>query len=65
MAKILDAVLTSPRPLGASEIASALGLSRPTAQRYLTDLERRSLITLELSYGSTGRPVHRYRRPSP
>jgi response regulator of citrate/malate metabolism len=38
-------------------------MSRPTAQRYLTELHRKGLIELELSYGATGRPVHRYRSP--
>ncbi len=61
MAKILDVITRSGEPLGASEIAHTLGMSRPTAQRYLSELERRRLIHLELSYGATGRPVHRYR----
>lgn len=60
MAKVLDAVEHSPHPLDATEIAGAIGVSRPTAQRYLSELERRKLIRLQLSYGATGRPVHRY-----
>lgn len=61
MSKILKAIVDATQPLGAAEVADTLGLSRPTAQRYLTDLERRGLVALELSYGATGRPVHRYR----
>jgi response regulator of citrate/malate metabolism len=61
MAKIYEAVVASPKPLSAADIAEHLGLSRPTAQRYLTDLERRALLELDLEYGSTGRPIHRYR----
>ena len=61
MSKILDAVIEAPGPTGATDIATALGLSRPTAQRYLTELQRRGMVELELEYGATGRPVHRYR----
>jgi response regulator of citrate/malate metabolism len=61
MATILDAVRTAGKPLAANEIAEFLGLSRPTAQRYLTRLERQGLVELQLEYGSAGRPVHRYR----
>jgi response regulator of citrate/malate metabolism len=60
MTKVLETIRNAARPIGASEVAAALGMSRPTAQRYLSDLERRSRIRLELSYGATGRPVHRY-----
>lgn len=62
MAKVFDVVRNAPQPLDATEIAGAIGVSRPTAQRYLSELERRKLICLQLSYGATGRPVHRYRR---
>lgn len=65
MAKILDVVTASTEPCAASVIAAELGISRPTAQRYLTELERRGLLELELEYGATGRPIHRYARPVP
>jgi len=54
--KILDAV-------GAAEVAEQLGISRPTAQRYLAELERTGVVELVLSYGSTGRPINRYQTP--
>jgi response regulator of citrate/malate metabolism len=60
MQKILDAVRESRRPLGASALARQLGVSRPTAQRYLSELHRRGAIELHLEYGSAGRPVHLY-----
>jgi response regulator of citrate/malate metabolism len=60
MVKILGAVSAAAEPTSASEIAQQLGMSRPTAQRYLTDLERRGLLELDLAYGSAGRPIHRY-----
>jgi len=65
MAKILHAVVTAPEPVSAADIAQHLGLSRPTAQRYLTELQRRRLVQLDLEYGSTGRPIHRYRAAHP
>jgi response regulator of citrate/malate metabolism len=53
-------VVHSTEPLGASEIAGSVGISRPTAQRYLSELERKGLVDLHLAYGSTGRPVNTY-----
>ncbi|MGO4690233.1 response regulator [Glaciibacter sp. 2TAF33] len=46
--------------LSASEIAAQVGISRATAQRYLTQLEHIGAVRLELRYGQTGRPEHRY-----
>lgn len=65
MVKILASVNEAATPVSAAEIAKRLGMSRPTAQRYLTDLQRRGLVELDLAYGSTGRPIHRYRATSP
>ncbi len=61
MAKILQAVQSMADPVGASEIAAHVGVSRPTAQRYLSELHRRGVLELDLEYGSTGRPVNLYR----
>ena len=61
MAKILRAVRSASSPVGASAVAAQLGVSRPTAQRYLTELHRRGVLELELEYGSTGRPINHYR----
>ena len=47
-------------PVNAAEIAEQLGVSRPTAQRYLSTLERKGLLVLDLTYGSTGRPLNSY-----
>lgn len=61
----VDAVLQSLREAGAAltagELADRVGISRPTAQRYLTHLLDSGLLERELQYGSTGRPSHRYR----
>ncbi|MFC0438283.1 response regulator [Kutzneria buriramensis] len=60
MRKILDAVRVSAEPVGACTLADRLGVSRPTAQRYLSELHRRGAVQLHLEYGRAGRPVHRY-----
>lgn len=46
----------------AAEIAERTGMSRATAQRYLSLLVRSGQLEVRLRYGSTGRPEHRYRR---
>jgi two-component system CitB family response regulator len=63
MQKALDAVRAAAGPVSAAEIADHLGISRPTAQRYLSALERKDLLTLDLKYGSTGRPLNSYTAP--
>ncbi len=60
MARVLEIVSTAPEPVGAAEVAVILGASRPTAQRYLATLVKKQLLDLDLSYGTTGRPEHRY-----
>jgi len=60
MQKVLDEVFAASNPVGAAEVAANLGMSRPTAQRYLTELERRGIVDLTLEYGSAGRPVNSY-----
>jgi len=57
---VADALLASDEPLTAAEVASKLGLSRPTAQRYLGDLAAAGRADVALRYGATGRPEHRY-----
>ncbi|WP_432094703.1 DUF7342 family protein [Streptomyces sp. bgisy100] len=47
-------------PLSAQEVADRCGLSRQTAQRYLKLLERAGRVRMNLKYGETGRPEHRY-----
>jgi response regulator of citrate/malate metabolism len=49
------------RDLSAAEAAQLTGVSRPTAQRYLALLVKQGAARLDLRYGVTGRPEHRYR----
>jgi len=47
--------------LSATEIAERTGMSRATAQRYLTHLHDLGRVTVRLRYGASGRPEHGYR----
>lgn len=57
---VRDAVRASPGDISATEVASRVGISRPTAQRYLSYLAQHGVVELRLRYGATGRPEHRY-----
>ena len=57
---IYRAVSAHATSMSASEVAEAVGVSRTTAQRYLTYLLEVDVLTLELRYGSAGRPEHRF-----
>jgi len=58
---VRKAVAASDPDISAAEVAGVVGVSRATAQRYLTYLENRGVVKLELRYGAAGRPEHRYR----
>ena len=58
---MLARLTESASELSALEVAERAGISRATAQRYLSGLAGRGLVEMTLSYGSTGRPEHRYR----
>jgi response regulator of citrate/malate metabolism len=54
------AVRAATEDVSAAEVAERIGVSRATAQRYLNYLERHGVVRLQLRYGTTGRPEHRY-----
>lgn len=58
---VLKAVRSADSDVSATEVAESIGISRATAQRYLSYLEQRGVLKLQLRYGSAGRPEHRYR----
>jgi response regulator of citrate/malate metabolism len=60
---ILKFVEATAEPASATDISSALGLSRATAQRYLSQMVESRVLELELQYGTTGRPIHKFRVP--
>ena len=47
--------------LSAAEVAERTGMSRATAQRYLSHLHEIGRVDIRLRYGSGGRPEHGYR----
>ena len=47
--------------LSATEVAEMTGISRATAQRYLSHLHEMGRVEIRLRYGSGGRPEHLYR----
>ncbi|ALV38170.1 response regulator [Streptomyces sp. CdTB01] len=61
LSAIHQALRTAQRPLSAAEAAEVTGVSRATAQRYLSYLVKEGTVRLELRYGTNGRPEHRYR----
>ncbi|MGW2377954.1 MULTISPECIES: response regulator [Kitasatospora] len=61
LALILAALRGAGCDLSAAQVGQQTGVSRATAQRYLSYLVRERLVRLELKYGTTGRPEHRYR----
>ncbi|WP_138443690.1 response regulator [Sinomonas susongensis] len=52
--------LAAGRLLSAAEVAGVVGVSRATAQRYLAALADDGSVEIQLRYGATGRPEHRY-----
>ncbi|NUR27506.1 MAG: response regulator [Catenulispora sp.] len=60
------AVLRETEDVSADEVVELLGVSRPTAGRYLEHLVRTGAADVELRYGRRGRPQRRYRAcPAP
>jgi response regulator of citrate/malate metabolism len=57
---VRNAVAASSADVSAAEVAETVGIGRATAKRYLTYLERNGVVKLQLRYGVTGRPEHRY-----
>ena len=55
---VSDALRSTDGALTAADVAERTGVSRATAQRYLSDLARAGRVRLTLRYGSTGRPEH-------
>lgn len=62
---ITNVVRAAEDDVSAAEVAAEVGISRPTAQRYLTYLAEQGVVELRLRYGSPGRPEQRYRAAPP
>ena len=57
------AVVEADSPVSAADVADQVGISRATAQRYLSLLSESGSIAMQLRYGATGRPEHRFSAP--
>ena len=57
---VLDVLRDRGQPTPAADVATAVGISRATAQRYLSGLVDDGAVNVQLRYGTTGRPEHRY-----
>ena len=57
----MDALGEAEAALSACEIAERVGVSRATAQRYLSVLADAGDLELSLRCGTAGRPEHEYR----
>jgi two-component system CitB family response regulator len=53
-------LVSGEREMSAAEVAERTGMSRATAQRYLSHLHEMGRVGIRLRYGSGGRPEHRY-----
>jgi two-component system, CitB family, response regulator len=60
MERVMNCFDQNPFARGAEEITRSTGLSLATVQRYLRYLAEINLIKKELTYGSQGRPEHKY-----
>ncbi len=63
-AAVLESLLPGEQ-YSAAEVAERVGVSRATAQRYLSSLADDGAVEIQLRYGSTGRPRTPLRRPPP
>jgi response regulator of citrate/malate metabolism len=57
---VVRALTEAGSPLSAADVAERVGISRATAQRYLSAMADSGTVQLRLRYGATGRPEHRY-----
>ena len=54
-------LVSGEQEMSAAEVAETTGMSRATAQRYLSHLHEMGRVEIRLRYGSGGRPEHSYR----
>jgi two-component system CitB family response regulator len=62
-AAVLESLIAGEQ-YSAAEVATRVGVSRATAQRYLSSLADDGAVDIQLRYGTTGRPEHRYGLPA-
>ena len=57
---VLQALRASGRPMSSAEVSTEIGVSRATAQRYLSTLANSGEVKIQLRYGTTGRPEQEF-----
>jgi response regulator of citrate/malate metabolism len=57
---VLQALRAADGPMSSAEVATATGVSRATAQRYLATMAAAGEVKIQLRYGSTGRPEQEF-----
>jgi response regulator of citrate/malate metabolism len=57
---VLQALRASPHPMSSAELSTEIGVSRATAQRYLSTLANSGEVKIQLRYGTTGRPEQEF-----
>ncbi|MEI7913607.1 MAG: response regulator [Mycobacteriaceae bacterium] len=62
---VLQALMNADGPMSAAEVATAIGVSRATAQRYLAGLATSNEVKVGLRYGTTGRPEQEFTAKPP
>ena len=61
MKQVLLFMIKTPYAMSAEEVAEGLGLARVTARRYLEYLDIIGRVSVDLQYGSVGRPIKKYK----
>lgn len=59
--QILTYLNSTDTPMSAEEIGEGVNLTRVTARRYLEYLEKTGRVSMDLKYGTVGRPVKLYK----
>lgn len=57
---VLEALRASGQPMSSAEVSAEIGVSRATAQRYLSTLANSGEVKIQLRYGTTGRPEQEF-----
>jgi response regulator of citrate/malate metabolism len=57
---VLEALRSSGQPMSSAEVSAEIGVSRATAQRYLSTLANSGEVKIQLRYGTTGRPEQEF-----
>lgn len=57
---VLEALRAAGQPMSSMELSAQIGVSRATAQRYLSTLASAGEVKMQLRYGTTGRPEQEF-----